>query len=62
MKRLFVLVLCLAMVLTLVPAMAEAADGTAGPAAGGKVVILATGGTIAGVGEEEKQPDTHREH
>lgn len=54
MKRLFVLVLCLAMVLALVPAMAEAADGTAGPAAGGKVVILATGGTIAGVGEEGK--------
>ncbi|MBQ6399246.1 MAG: hypothetical protein IJI21_03915 [Clostridia bacterium] len=32
----------------------SAADGTAGSEDGGKIVVLATGGTIAGVGEAGK--------
>ena len=54
MKRCMALVLCLMIALALVPALAETAEETAGHDDGGKIVVLATGGTIAGVGEAGK--------
>ena len=51
MKKTTALVLCIMLVWSLIPAMAETADGTED---GGKIVVLATGGTIAGVGEMGK--------
>ncbi len=54
MKKLIALVLCVMMACPLVSAAAEEAGGTAGPGDRGKVVVLATGGTIAGIGEAGK--------
>ncbi len=54
--------MCFMMMLFFIPAMAEEAGGETGPENKPKVVVLATGGTIAGVGEEGKtagyQPGT----
>ena len=54
MKKLTVLILCIMMAWSFAAARAETADGTGGNQDGGKIVVLATGGTIAGVGEEGK--------
>ena len=54
MKKLMVLVLCILFVMSLVPVLAETADGAGGQQNGGKIIVLATGGTIAGVGEAGK--------
>ena len=54
MKKCMALVLCLVIALALVPTLAETAGETAGHDDGGKIVVLATGGTIAGVGEAGK--------
>ena len=54
MKKLMVLALCIMLVTSLVPGMAETADGSGGHKDGGKIIVLATGGTIAGVGEAGK--------
>ena len=54
MKKLMVLALCIMLVTSLVPGMAETADGADGHKDGGKIIVLATGGTIAGVGEAGK--------
>ncbi len=54
MKKLMVLALCILLVISLVPVLAEAADGAGGQQNGGKIIVLATGGTIAGVGEAGK--------
>ena len=55
MKKCMALVLCLVIALMFVPVLAETAEETAEETAGhddgGKIVVLATGGTIAGVGE-----------
>ncbi len=49
-----VLILCIFMALSFFTAQAETSDKPAGNEGIGKVVVLATGGTIAGVGEEGK--------
>ncbi len=54
MKKRMVLALCIMLVMALVPVMAETADGAGGHQEGGKIIVLATGGTIAGVGEAGK--------
>ena len=51
MKRIVIILLCFAMMLTLLPA---AAEETAETESMPKIVVLATGGTIAGVGEAGK--------
>ncbi len=50
MKKLMGLFLCIMIACSLVPSLAE----TASPEGGSKIVVLATGGTIAGVGEAGK--------
>ena len=54
MTIIMILVLCGIMLLPFAAARAETADGHAKPGDGRKIVVLATGGTIAGVGEEGK--------
>ena len=54
MKRFTILVLCLMLALSFVSSRAEEANETGVPASEGKIVVLATGGTIAGVGEAGK--------
>ena len=54
MKKLMALALCIMMVWSLTAAFAETADTASGQEEGGKIVVLATGGTIAGVGEAGK--------
>ena len=54
MKKTMVLVLCFIMLLPLAAAIAETSGETAGHEGKGKIVVLATGGTIAGIGEEGK--------
>lgn len=54
MKKGMVLALCIMLVTALIPVMAETADGAGGHEDGGKIIVLATGGTIAGVGEAGK--------
>ena len=54
MKKTMVLVLCFIMLLPFVAAIAETSGETAGHEGKGKIVVLATGGTIAGIGEEGK--------
>ena len=54
MKRFTILVLCLMLALSFVSSRAEEANETGVPASEGRIVVLATGGTIAGVGEAGK--------
>ena len=54
MKKGMVLALCIMLVTALIPVMAETADGAGCHEDGGKIIVLATGGTIAGVGEAGK--------
>ena len=54
MKKLRVLALCIMFAMSLVPVMAETTDGAGSHNDGGKIIVLATGGTIAGVGEAGK--------
>ena len=54
MKRFTILVLCLMLALSFVSSMAEEASETGVPESEGRIVVLATGGTIAGVGEAGK--------
>ncbi len=54
MKKLMALILCVMMIWMPASGLAETAEGAAGHEDGGKIVILGTGGTIAGVGEAGK--------
>ena len=54
MKKTMVLILCLVIALALIPSLAEEAAETSTSGSTGRIVVLATGGTIAGVGEAGK--------
>lgn len=54
MKRFTILVLSLMLALSFVGSIAEKADETSGSQSGERIIVLATGGTIAGVGEAGK--------
>ncbi len=54
MKKTIAVVLCLVMMFAFTPTFAESAAGGSASGGRGKVVVLATGGTIAGVGEAGK--------